>query len=112
MKKTLALAAVVLSLSLAGCSGKPPLNEESTQEEIHAYITDNGATIRGQDTGKYMKNVCTMIAEEGGLDAAADVKEIHGSNMSVEQAQRNVGAAVLTTCPGREHELEDGGKWW
>lgn len=113
MKKTLALAAVALSLGLAGCSGEPPLNEESTREEIHAYITDNGATIRQQDTSKYMTQVCALLREtDNAKDAAGNLKDAHGGGMTVEQAQKNVGAAVLTTCPEWEHKLNSDVSWW
>lgn len=113
MKKIIAATlAVALTMPVAACSSEPSLSEDSTPQEIHAYITENGATIRQNDTRRYMRNICKMLSLEGGLDAAADVKEIHDGTMSVEQAQRNVGAAVLTTCPEREHKLEDDGEWW
>lgn len=114
MNKKIAALVATTALALTACGqGEPPLNEESTREDIHAYITDNGATIRPGDTSKYLKQVCTLLAEtDSGKDATANLKDAHGGGMTVEQAQKNVGAAVLTTCPEWEHRLESDVKWW
>lgn len=117
MKKFLGgLAAAVTALTLAAFAydepNEPSLNGSSTVGEVHAYLVENGAIIRLQDTSKYLENVCVMVAEQGGLDTAADLVDIHDDSMTVDQAQRVTGAAVATMCPEREHKLEDDGDWW
>lgn len=117
MKKFLGgLAAAVTALTLAAFAydepNEPPLNETTSTIEVYAYLAENGVIIRGQDADKYLENVCIMVAEQGGLDTAADLVDIHDGSVTVDQVQKVVGAAVMTTCPEREHKLEDDGDWW